>query len=86
MNEEKDQPQPKQNQAPEKPLCTCMTDPFNNLPPELRPRPKDVMSGLRKATCPACGFQYWTNRATDLCIECEKKGVKLPDANAGAGG
>jgi len=78
MNYEKIQLQPKQNQEPEKPLCSCMTDPFNNLPPELRPRPKDVMSGLRKVTCPACGLSFWTNRDTDLCIECEKKGVHLP--------
>jgi hypothetical protein len=78
MNDEKIQLQPKQNQEPEKPLCSCMTDPFNNLPPELRPRPKDVMSGLRKVTCPACGLSFWTNRDTDLCIECEKKGVHLP--------
>ena len=78
MNYEKIQLQPKQNQEPEKPLCSCMTDPFNNLPPELRPRPKDVMSGLRKVTCPACGLSFWTNRDTDLCIECEKKVLHLP--------
>ncbi len=58
MYDEKIRPQPKQNQEPEKPLCSCMTDPFNNLPPKLKPRPKDVMSGFRKVTCPACGFSF----------------------------
>jgi hypothetical protein len=76
MNEEKDNPEPKQNEEPEKPLCTCMYDPFNSLPPDFRPRPKDVLDGLRN--CPAFGFSYWTNRDTDLCIECEKKVVVLP--------
>ena len=43
----------------------------------IETRTKDVMSGLRKVKCPACGFEYWTNRDTDLCIDCEKKGVHL---------
>ena len=77
MNDIKDKTEPNQNEELEKPLCSCMPDPFNNLPPELRPRPKDVLSGLRKVKCPACGFDYWTNRDTDLCIDCEKKGVRL---------
>jgi hypothetical protein len=37
------------------------------------------MKGLRKVKCPACGLEYWTNRKTDLCIECEKKGLKVPE-------
>lgn len=86
MNEENDNQQLKQNQEPEKPLCSCITDPFYNLPPELKPRLMDVMRGLRKVTCPACGFTFWTNRKTDLCNDCEKNGTKLPEANAGAGG
>lgn len=57
------------------PLCTCIQDPFAGLPPELRPKPQPKKSGLRQATCPACGMNYWTNRPTDLCIECEKKGL-----------
>lgn len=79
MNDIKDKTEPKRSQEPEKPLCSCMTDPFTSLPPELRPRTKDVMSGLRKVNCPACGFSYWTNRETDLCIDCEKKGLHFPD-------
>lgn len=55
--------------------CPCVRDGFAALPPELRPRAKKK-SSLRKVTCPGCGLVYSTNRATDLCIECEKKGVK----------
>ena len=55
--------------------CTCM-DSLAALPPELRPRPRKK-SGLRQVTCPGCGLVYRTNRPTDVCIECEKKGVKM---------
>jgi hypothetical protein len=79
MNDKKDKTESNQNEELEKPLCSCMTDPFSNLPPELRPRTKDVMSGLRMVNCPDCGFSYWTNRDTNLCIDCEKKGLHLPD-------
>lgn len=52
--------------------CTCVRDGFAAVPPELRPRPKKK-SSLRKVTCPGCGLVYWTNRDTDLCMECERK-------------
>jgi len=52
--------------------CSCNQDPFSGLPPEMRPR-KDSMSGLRKVVCPICGLNYWTNRGTDVCSDCEKK-------------
>jgi hypothetical protein len=26
---------------------------------------------LRKATCPSCKKEYWTNRETDYCFNCE---------------
>ena len=55
--------------------CTCVKDAFAALPPELRPQPQKK-SSLRRVTCPGCGLVYRTNRATDLCMECEKKGVK----------
>jgi hypothetical protein len=61
--------------------CTCIQDPFAALPPELRPRPITNDFGLRKVACPNCGFVYWTNRKTDLCVDCEKKGIHLPDPN-----
>jgi hypothetical protein len=54
-----------------------MKDGFAALPPELRPQPKKK-SSLRKVTCPGCGLAYWTNRAGDLCMECEKTGVPSP--------
>ncbi len=53
--------------------CTCGKDAFAALPPELRPRAQKK-SSLRQVTCPGCGLVYWTNRATDLCMECERKG------------
>jgi len=55
----------------EKP-CNCMQNPFANLPPEMRPKIRKK-SWLRKTTCPGCGREYWTNRSTDLCFDCEKK-------------
>jgi hypothetical protein len=55
------------------PVCSCTSDPFADLPPELRPRRKKHMGNLRQVTCPGCGLQYWTNRSTDLCIACQKK-------------
>lgn len=64
---------PTEGQTPE---CTCIQDPFAALPPELRPRKRSWMSGLRKVTCPGCGAQFWTNRKTDLCADCEKKSVQ----------
>jgi len=77
MTDEIEKTESKDQEELEKPLCTCMSDPFTSLPPELRPRPKDVCSRLRKVKCPACGFEYWTNRDTGICIDCEKKGVDL---------
>jgi hypothetical protein len=60
-------------------LCTCIKDPFASLPPELRPTRQRKKSLLRKVTCPECGLVYRTNRATDLCVDCEKKVI---DAHA----
>lgn len=57
-------------------ICSCISDPFAGLPPELRPRPRPKKSNLRKATCPGCGLNYWTSRSTDVCMQCEKQGVK----------
>jgi hypothetical protein len=68
------------------PQCSCVGDPFANLPPELRPRPVSTMKGLRKVTCPGCGIVYWTNRPTDLCLECEKKGVRPKEMPTTSGG
>ena len=45
---------------------------FAALPPEVRLRPKKK-SSLRKVKCPGCGLTYWTNRDSNLCMDCEKK-------------
>jgi len=65
---------PGESGAADEPACACVSDPFVSLPPELRPRTKRPAGGLRKTVCPACGLDYWTNRATDRCIACEAAG------------
>lgn len=60
-------------------VCACVRDPFADLPPELRPQSKPHMGNLRQVTCPGCGLKYWTNRSTDLCTDCQKKGVKISE-------
>lgn len=62
-------------------VCSCVSDPFTSLPPELRPRPKPKKSSLRRVTCPGCGLNYLTSRTTDVCIECEKRGFKVPPSS-----
>jgi hypothetical protein len=77
MADAKNDPVPEHKPSDEKPsVCACVQDPFAALPPELQPKSKPTMGGLRKVTCPGCGLAYWTNRATDLCVDCEKKGVR----------
>jgi len=56
--------------------CTCLGDRYGAVPPELRPRPRKA-NGLRKVTCPGCGLRYWTNRSTDLCMDCEREGKPI---------
>lgn len=86
MDEQKDKPGTPETPTPDKPLlCSCIKDPFEDLPPDLRPRSKNTMNNLRKVTCPGCGLSYWTNRKKDLCVDCEKKGVRLPEANTKTG-
>jgi hypothetical protein len=86
MNDRNDQANDEKPQGQGDPLCTCITDEFASLPPERRPRPRNTMGGLRKVTCPGCNLVYWTNRQIDLCIDCEKKGVKIPDPREKSGG
>lgn len=68
---------------PALPGCSCVSDPFAGLPPEMRPRPKSNTGNLRQVTCPGCGLKYWTNRSTDLCISCEKKDIKINQKTGG---
>jgi hypothetical protein len=51
--------------------CSCVTDPFGAVPPEEWPEPRKQGS-LRRVECPACGKEYWTNRETYLCMDCER--------------
>jgi hypothetical protein len=80
---EKEQPKPLEIDLG----CTCVQDPFAVLPPELRPRNRPCHGSLRKVTCPGCGLVYRTNRATDLCPACERRGVKVsvPEEQADSG-
>ena len=64
-------------------VCACVADPFAELPPDMRPRPQSRMGNLRRVTCPACGLNYWTNRAIDLCVDCEKQGVARGQEDGG---
>ena len=67
---------------PKFPLCTCMQDEYSALPPELRPKKKTWKTGLRKAHCMGCWLEYWTNQKDDLCMNCQKNGLKaLPKEN-----
>jgi hypothetical protein len=69
--------------VPQKPKCMCVADPFADLPPEARPRPKKPpMGNLRQVICPECGLKYWTNRSTDLCIDCEKQQRKTSTSHS----
>lgn len=67
-------------QPAKKPVqCSCVNDPFASLPSDVHPPSKTKKSSLRKATCPGCGLDYRTNRPTDVCIDCEKKGITSTD-------
>ncbi len=57
--------------------CSCVADPFGTVPVELRPEPHKKGS-LRQVHCPGCGKEYWTNRETDLCLDCERSRAHEP--------
>ena len=57
--------------------CPCGSDDFADLPPEMRPRPQR-RSDLRQVACAGCGLVYSTNRATALCMTCEKERHRHP--------
>lgn len=57
MMQTKSDPKPRKAPVRRETLkCTCVQDPFLELPPELRPPAKNIMGGLCKVTCPGCGF------------------------------
>ena len=62
MEKTKDEPDTPETPAPgTPPLCSCVSDPFSDLPPELRPHARKTTGNLRKVTCAGCGLVYWTN-------------------------
>jgi hypothetical protein len=63
--------------APSQP-CSCVQNPFADLPPDLQPKKKSWKTGFREVTCPGCGLEYWTNMEGDLCMDCQKKGIRIP--------
>ena len=63
-------------------ICTCVQDPFADLPPKVPRAKKPRPSSLRQVTCPGCGLVYWTNRETDVCIACEKRGFRADTARS----
>ena len=65
------------------PGCSCITDPFAELPPEVRPPAKPAMGNLRQVICPGCGLEYWTNRSTDLCRDCQQKNINITQKTGG---
>jgi hypothetical protein len=77
MTEDQEHPNKRVPTDQKKPGCSCVSDPFANLPPELRPKGQPDSSSLRKVTCPGCGKVYWTNRKVDICFECEEKAAAM---------
>lgn len=73
----------KDKRKPDPLLCSCIQDLFVDLPPDLRPKPVQRMRGLSKVTCPGCGLVYWTNRKTDVCPGCERKGFCVVESQSG---
>lgn len=51
--------------------CSCVQDPFAALPADMRPPTQAKKGGLREVICPGCGIKFWTNRSTDVCLECD---------------
>lgn len=69
---------PKNKKDPQPSNCSCVKDPYTDLPSELRPKNRSWKTGFREVTCPSCGLEYWTNMEGDLCMDCQKKGVQIP--------
>lgn len=59
--------------------CDCVQNPFDSLPPEIRPTNRSWKSKFRQVICPGCGLSYWTNISSDLCLVCKKKRGKGSD-------
>jgi len=80
-------PDPKTNSLPEDlppsekeletPACSCVLNPFADLPPALKPKKESWKTGFRQVTCLDCGLEFWTNSKGDLCAGCEKTNKKF---------
>jgi NAD-dependent dihydropyrimidine dehydrogenase PreA subunit len=54
------------------PLCHSRAISFPSKNVENRQEGEDEKGLIRKVTCSECGKQYWTNRQTNVCFDCEK--------------
>lgn len=75
-HQEKNPKNAQKDQQP--PTCSCVKDPYAELPPGLRPQNKTWKSNFRHVICPGCGLDYWTNITGDLCMDCKKNGIQIP--------
>jgi len=55
----------------EEKVCACVQA-FRDMMRAAPPK-KDW---LRKTTCPRCKKEFWTNRDTDYCFDCESHASK----------
>lgn len=53
--------------------CSCVQDPYADLPPELQPRQKDWKSSFKKVKCRGCGLEFYTNVDVEFCMDCRSK-------------
>lgn len=63
---------PENQKDPQPSNCSCVKDPYADLPPELWPKNKTWKTGFREVTCPGSGLDYWTNLVGALCMDCKK--------------
>ncbi len=53
------------------PVCHKKAISFPRRMTTFSPAESENKGLLRKTTCPKCGKTYWTNRETDICLDCE---------------
>ncbi|MEM2968996.1 MAG: hypothetical protein QXJ40_02190 [Candidatus Bathyarchaeia archaeon] len=54
------------------PVCPKKAISFPRRMATFSPAKSENKGLLRKAVCPKCGKTYWTNRESDICLDCEK--------------
>jgi hypothetical protein len=65
--------------AVEFPVCACAEDVLAELFPDLKTGSASSRGGLLQFVCPGCGRAYLTNAMNDLCLDCQEKGVQVPE-------